>query len=240
MSRKGNVYPTVEDFGKLTPFSSYELYGDKKYSLQNMVLKMVNFPAKYEEGVDVVHSVYSDRAYTEWGAAASLIESTESGDAWFHGVSDEDFLLFAGKLFAAINTRRKCTGDALTYRAYQYENQYMHRYKELYGSIALSGMWRGREDTMQGEEYSKFLRLSIETDKWAQKQAMEEIEPLKITGALMIRMTNVSSGYPCPIILAIEQKSKQPLLTVSYPGYGRGRMDPFGQFEDEYYSRRGF
>jgi hypothetical protein len=87
--------PTVHEFEmELTPFSSYQLYGDKKYSLQNMVLKMVDYPAKIDTALDHSFDIYVDRAYTEWGAAARLISSKESGDAWFAGVSDKDFLLF--------------------------------------------------------------------------------------------------------------------------------------------------
>jgi len=236
--RKGNVHPILDQFGeKLSPFSFDRLYGEEKYRLQNMVLNMADFPAEYEEGVDQVFSIYADRAHTQWWAAASLVESTSSGDAWFNGVSHDDFLKFAGKLFGALNNHRKCTGDALTYKAYQYANEYELRYKELYGSIALSGMWRGREDEFEGDEYRRFLDLSIATDKWAQKQAMEEVVPLPITGALMIRMTNVSSGYPCPVLIGVIQKSKLPRYNgggplIEYPKMRYG-MDIYGGHLDE-------
>lgn len=72
--------PTVHEFEmELTPFSSYQLYGDKKYSLQNMVLKMVDYPAKIDTALDHSFDIYVDRAYTEWGAAARLISSKEIG-----------------------------------------------------------------------------------------------------------------------------------------------------------------
>jgi hypothetical protein len=69
--------------------------------------------------------------------------------------------------------------------------------------MALSGL-----DRDNNEQYRAHLDLSIKTREWAEKQAAEEIEPLPVTGALMVRMTNVSSGYPCPILMGVVQKSK--------------------------------
>lgn len=222
------VFPTVHEFEmELTPFSSYQLYGDKKYSLQNMVLKMVDYPAKIDTALDHSFDIYVDRAYTEWGAAARLISSKESGDAWFAGVSDKDFLLFAGKLFAMLNTHKPCTGDEIVQNAYRYSNKFQSRVAELYGSMALSGL-----DRDNNEQYRAHLDLSIKTREWAEKQAAEEIEPLPVTGALMVRMTNVSSGYPCPILMGVVQKSKfarysgnsAPFIKYQF----RSHMDVFG------------
>lgn len=223
MKKSGNV----EKFDmQLTPFSHHRLYAEEKYSLQNMVLNMVNFPAAVDHSVDQTFSIYSDRAHTEWHAAARLFKSTETGDAWFHGLKPEDFLLYAGKVFAAINTRRKITGDALVCKAYEYEHQFSRRVSEIHGAYALSGVWEHKEG-MSNDDYSKYLRLSIEARERAEKQAMEEIEPMKLTGALMIRMTNVSSGYPCPVLIGVKMKSKQSPLTVSYPRE-REFMDMYG------------
>lgn len=61
---------------ELTPFSHMRLYGDEKYSLQNMVLKMTDYPAKLDTAKDQHFNIYVDRAYTEWHAAARLITST--------------------------------------------------------------------------------------------------------------------------------------------------------------------
>src|SRR5271166_126634 len=209
---------TVHEFEmELTPFSSYQLYGEKKYSLQNMVLKMVDYPAKIDTAVDQSFNIYVDRAYTEWGAAARLITSKESGDAWFAGVSYKDLLLFAGKLFAMLNTPKPCTGDDLVQNAYRYSNRFQSRVAELNGSKALAGV---NED---GSYDNPDLR--IKTREWAELQAAEEIEPLPITGALMVRMTNVSSGYPCPVLMGVVQKSKYARYSGNSAPFIGGRRD---------------
>jgi hypothetical protein len=215
---------TVHEFDmELTPFSSMQLYGDKKYSLQNMVLKMVGYPAKIDTAIDRSFDIYVDRAYTQWHAAAAGIKSTESGDAWWAGVSDEDFLRFAGKLFAILNTPRKVTGDEYVQNANRYSNQYLSRLAELQGSMALAGLDKDGYDN---------LDLRIKMREYAEVAAAAEIEPLPLTGALMVRMTNVSSGYPCPILMGVIQKSK----FASYSGnvapfikyQSRSHMDIFG------------
>lgn len=222
---------TVQEFEmELTPFSHHRLYGDEKYNLQNMVLKMVDYPTKIDSAKDRHFDVYVDRAHTEWHAAARLISSKDSADAWFAGVSDEDFLLFAGKLFAMLNTPRPVTGDEIVQNAYQYSNKFRSRVAELYGSMALAGL-------DEEKDYMERLDLSIKTREWAEKQAAEEIEPLPITGALMVRMTNVSSGYPCPILMAVIQKSNLARYsgdTAPFIKYPRQRgMDIYG-FSDKY------
>jgi hypothetical protein len=223
-AREADAAPrsTVHEFEmELTPFSSYQLYGDKKYSLQNMVLKMVDYPAKIDTALDHSFDIYVDRAYTEWGAAARLISSKESGDAWFAGVSDKDFLLFAGKLFAMLNTRKPCTGDEIVQNVYRYSNKFQSRVAELIGSKALAA------NAFDADGYEN-LTLSIKTREWAEKQAAEEIEPLPVTGALMVRMTNVSSGYPCPILMGVVQKSKFARYSgnsAPFIGGGRRRQD---------------
>jgi hypothetical protein len=214
---------TVHEFDmELTPFSSMQLYGDKKYSLQNMVLKMADYPAKMDSAVDQHFSIYVDRAYTQWHAASRGIPSTQTGDAWWAGVSDREFLRFAGKLFAILNTPRKVTGDEYVQNANHYSNQYLSRLAELQGSMALAGL--------DADGYDN-LDLRIKTREWAEVAAAEEIEPLPLTGALMVRMTNVSSGYPCPVLMGIIQKSK----FARYSGNSapfikqfRSHMDIFG------------
>lgn len=199
---------------ELTPFSHMRLYGDEKYSLQNMVLKMTDYPAKLDTAKDQHFNIYVNRAHTEWHAAARLITSKESGDAWFEGVSDKDFLFFAGKLFAMLDN----------------QPVFHKRIAELYGSMALAGL-------DEEKDYSEHLDLRIKTREWAELQAAKEIEPLPITGALMVRMTNVSSGYPCPILTGVIQKSKFARYSgnmapfIKYPRQ-RG-MDIYG-FPDKY------
>src|SRR5271157_784047 len=176
--READAQPrlTVHEFEmELTPFSSMQLYGDKKYSLQNMILKMVSYPDKIDTAVDENFTIYVDRAYTAWGAAARLINSKESGDAWFAGVSDKDFLLFAGKLFAMLNTHKPCTGDEFVQNAYRYSNKFQSRVDELTGSKALAG------NAFDADGHEN-LKLSIATREWAELQAAKEIEPLPITG----------------------------------------------------------
>jgi len=214
---------TVHEFDmELTPFSSMQLYGDKKYSLQNMVLKMTDYPAKMDSAVDQHFDIYVDRAYTQWHAASRDIPSTQTGDAWWAGVSDREFLRFAGKLFAILNTPRTITGDEIVQNAYRYSNKYLSRLAELQGSMALAGL--------DADGYGN-LDLRIKTREWAEVAAAEEIEPLPLTGALMVRMTNVSSGYPCPVLMGVIQKSK----FARYSGNSapfikqfRSHMDIFG------------
>src|SRR5271157_6345355 len=146
-SKVAQPRPTVHEFEmELTPFSSMQLYGDKKYSLQNMILKMVSYPDKIDTAVDENFTIYVDRAYTAWGAAARLISSKESGDAWFAGVSDKDFMLFASKLFAMLNTPKPCTGDEYVQNVNRYSNKFQSRCAELYGSMALSGLSRDNDE----------------------------------------------------------------------------------------------
>lgn len=214
--------PTIISFDMgLTPFSHSRLYGNEKYNLQNMVLKMVDYPAKIDTRKDRPFSIYVDRAHTAWSAAAQLIESKSSGDAWFEGVSDQDFIFFAGKLFAMLNTPHTITGDKYVQSVYSYSNKFQSRVGELIGSKALAGIQENDDN-----RYREYLDLSIKTRKWAEKQAAEEIEPLPITGALMVRMTNVSSGYPCPVLMGVIQKSQ-------FARYS-GNAAPFIKYADRF------
>jgi hypothetical protein len=233
---------SVQEFEmELTPFSSMQLYGDKKYSLQNMVLKMTDYPAKVDTSLDQHFCIYVDRAYTQWHAASRGIPSTQTGDAWWAGVTDKEFLRFASRLFAILNTPRTITGDEIVQDAYRYSNKYLSRLAELQGSMALAGL--------DADGYDN-LDLRIKTREWAEVAAAEEIEPLPLTGALMVRMTNVSSGYPCPVLMGVIQKSKFARYSGNSAPFirsGRGSMvdifgrrvlidgyDPYGYDQDRY------
>src|SRR5208337_602789 len=86
------------------PFDYSRLYGNEKYSLQNMLLKEVNMPTEVEPG-DVFYEVWSDRIYTESQNAWPLLKSNELGDAYLAGATDESFLAFASALFSAVEKK---------------------------------------------------------------------------------------------------------------------------------------
>jgi hypothetical protein len=80
------------------PFSARRLYGPEKYSLRNMLLAQVGsaeIPAGHSSYVQ-----YADRLYSEWEQASAGITSTESGDAFWHGVSQSDLMLFASRMLS--------------------------------------------------------------------------------------------------------------------------------------------
>ena len=100
-------------FQTVDPFNFDRLYGNEKYSLNDMLLKQANCPTWVEPG-DESFEVWSDRSGTEWGNALSLIESSYNGDAFFAGSSDESFLAFASKVVSEVNKREiKVTGAAI-------------------------------------------------------------------------------------------------------------------------------
>lgn len=85
------------DPDELAPFNFNRLYGQEKYSLQNMVLKAVNCPdAKHFKGE--AFDVWSDRVSQAWSDAARLVQSTQNADAFFAGATDESFMAFARKM----------------------------------------------------------------------------------------------------------------------------------------------
>lgn len=97
--------------GLVDPFDFNRLYGPEKYSLQNMLLKQVTYPAQIDLSVDKPYDGWSDHSREEFSVALAGIESTLSGDAFFNGIKDEDFLTFASKFFSLINKREiKLTG----------------------------------------------------------------------------------------------------------------------------------
>lgn len=207
----------LHEFGiKCTPYSYSRLYGQEKYNLQNMLLNCTSFPAKMHRDLDKVYDVYVDRCYNEWRAAAAIVESSQNADAWLAGLNHENFLKFTGKLFALINDR----------------DNFIKRYKEIYGSIALFGDKEAMDNlsyySEEGKAY-RALRDKIEEHAWA--QAAEEIPSLPVTGAVAIRFTNASSGYPCEYVCAIVQKSDSRRYdgnSAPFVEHPRSFRDPFG------------
>lgn len=164
----------------LSPFEYSRLYGSEKYNLQHMVLKMVNCPSQIDPAVDKHYSVYSDRAGQAWWTAWKLLVSTGSADAYGAMATDESFLLFVGKLFALVQN-----SDQFHKRAEEFKKQYNES-----APCEVDGV----------KDYS--LAVEYEERGWA--AAAAEIDPLPITGAVLIRETNQASGYPCPCIVAVK------------------------------------
>jgi hypothetical protein len=86
----------IPGFSPCDPFSSYRLYGDEKYSLQNMLLKDAGNLRVGPD--DVVWEQWSDRLYSEMEEAWPLLKSSMSGDAFFAGCTDKSLLAFASKI----------------------------------------------------------------------------------------------------------------------------------------------
>ena len=100
-------------FQTVDPFNFDRLYGNEKYSLNDMLLKQASCPTWVEQG-DQSFEIWSDRSRTEWEAALPLIESSYNGDAFFAGATDESFLAFASKVVSEVNKSEiKVTGAAI-------------------------------------------------------------------------------------------------------------------------------
>ena len=100
-------------FQTVAPFNFDRLYGNEKYSLNDMLLKEASCPTWVEPG-DESFEIWSDHSRTEWNDALSLIKSSYNGDAFFAGATDESFLAFASKVVSAVNKREvKVTGAAI-------------------------------------------------------------------------------------------------------------------------------
>jgi hypothetical protein len=149
---------------KVTPFWYDRLYGDEKYSLNNMLLKMANFPAGCDQAAgDEVFEVYLDRVMSEADAAWSLLKSNMSGDAFLNGATNESFLAFTGKLFALVANQQR----------------FAARTKDLYhGFQLLPARWAPEGDLWEA----------------AVAKATQEIESLPITGAIAVRFTNAGGS----------------------------------------------
>ena len=85
------------------PFDFERLYGMEKYSLQNMLLKEVTMPTTVYGG-ERTFEVWSDRErHAFWeNRFKRTLTSTMNGDAYFAGVTDEDFLEWANAVFSEI------------------------------------------------------------------------------------------------------------------------------------------
>ncbi len=91
------------------PFDFWRLYGQEKYSLQNMEVKSFKFPYEVEERH--IHCVYDDRLpHGIWQDATRLIETGATGDAFFNGATDESFLKFAQRIADYCEFKHKVTG----------------------------------------------------------------------------------------------------------------------------------
>jgi hypothetical protein len=90
------------------PFEFSRLYGQEKYSLDNMTLASVNFPDVVDSGK--ITSEWSDRIFTSWDAASKDLKSTYNADAFWAGVSSTDLLTFAKAIAEAVNFTHEVTG----------------------------------------------------------------------------------------------------------------------------------
>jgi len=88
---------------KALPFDSNQLWGDRDYSVQNMLMRQVNFPAFfYKEKGDIFHRIWSDQCRTVWSTASDyMIERYPNVNflGWMRNSTSDDFLAF-GQFFA--------------------------------------------------------------------------------------------------------------------------------------------
>lgn len=80
-----------------SPYDWRRLYGDEKYGLQNMLLARWNAPNRLRGGYGA-HRVWSDQIHAQWEESLRGIESSESNDAWWNGVSNQNLRLFARRI----------------------------------------------------------------------------------------------------------------------------------------------
>lgn len=98
---------------KAEPFNPTRLWGDEKYSLQNMLMRQVRFPAYFHEG-DLFSEWWSDHAYKTFQAACEKYRgrvgpnagSFEGGD-FLSALSEDDFVEFCRE---AIGAEHPATG----------------------------------------------------------------------------------------------------------------------------------
>lgn len=99
------------------PFCYERLYGNEKYSLNNMLMTQTSvLPARVEYGKAA--SWYSDQVSKEWDAARVGISSTANGDAWWNGVDSKQLLRFAKRIAVAFGF----THDVTVARIVRYTN----------------------------------------------------------------------------------------------------------------------
>lgn len=154
----------MREFNPAYPYNYNRLYGSEKYNLQNMLLKQVNFPRYYSDE-DKLYDIWSDRVYTEWMQADRLIDTNQTGDAWYAGATDKSFLRFASEVFSLINK-----------------------------------------------------------------------EPIELTGAALVRYTNVSNGYPCLYLMGIVMSPEKrnmgyPLIQQRQDWHTRSMYGDYGLYE---------
>jgi hypothetical protein len=101
-------------FTAVDPFSFDRLYGNEKYSLNDMLLKETAQVPRSLDPSDESWEIWSDHCRTEWGKALEGAKSEYNGDAYFAGMSDEEFLAFASRLVSLIAKRDvQITGAAI-------------------------------------------------------------------------------------------------------------------------------
>lgn len=97
------------------PFNFDRLYGNEKYSLQNMLLKEANMPTEMTLD-DQAWEIWSDRIHSEWQAAWPLLKTEGHADATFNRCADADFLAFASKVVSLVNNREVQVTGAVVVR----------------------------------------------------------------------------------------------------------------------------
>jgi len=105
-------------FEPVDPFDFERLYGDEKYSLQNMLLKQAGMPAYAYLGTDRIYDIWEDRNPVAWweGVRKFLPGSRYTGDAFFAGVGDEPFLKWAAAVVSAVEGRPTAVTGAAVVR----------------------------------------------------------------------------------------------------------------------------
>ena len=96
------------------PFDYERLYGDEKYSLNNMLMKSYNFPARVKKGD--LYGAYQDRISELWysdKAKELLVQHNPKASWGDHGyayLTDESLLNFAQYIADALDFGKKVTG----------------------------------------------------------------------------------------------------------------------------------
>ena len=101
------------------PFDNSRLYGDEKYSLNDMLLGTTEMPhgtrgTTIPEGYGS-HTVWSDHAHDLWTRTCEIAkpESSARSDAFWSGVSSTDLLAFARAMAVEVNVREEVVGTRI-------------------------------------------------------------------------------------------------------------------------------
>lgn len=172
-------------FAAVDPFDYSRLYGAEKYSIQNMLLKEVNMPGLCYPDEDKTYEVWSDRLHYEWSAAWPLLETSYAGDALLAGATDPSFLAFVAKAFGLLNHYIEVDGKRV--------NHFQYRRDEL-----------KKELSPTDKEASGYYDAMCKASDEATRLAALEVPPVELTGAIAVRYTNMSSGYPTIRLTAIK------------------------------------